>query len=451
MSPSPTSLPSATFTALTTALQATQARLAARYPGESGARQAVHTVYGGAHLFKADTGKKLGELGLRVLQQYAADAATFATAIGLAPALAELVYARVQEKLRREPVEDFRIDFEDGYGNRSDAEEDGHAATAGEEVARGMQEGSLPPFIGIRIKTLSGELCGRALRTLDIFVTTVVRAAGRLPDNFVVTLPKITSPEHVSTLVSTFEALEAAVPLPAGSLKMEFMVETTQSILDEEGAVMLPKMLTAARGRCVAAHFGVYDFTASNDITAQYQRMGHPACDFAKHMMKMAFAGTGLWLSDGATNIMPVAPHRAAPGGALTEAQQRENIRAVHAAWRLHADDVRHSLEGGYYQGWDLHPGQLPTRYAATYAFFLEGLASASERLSNFVSKAAQATLVGDVFDDAATGQGLLNFFLRGINCGALTEEEALRAGVTLDELRGRSFVKILKNRRGLA
>jgi len=181
--------------------------------------------------------------------------------------------------------------------------------------------------------------------------------------------------------------------------------------------------------------------------------MGHPACDFAKHMMKMAYAGTGLWLSDGATNIMPVAPHRAEAGQALTPAQVTDNRRAVHAAWRLHADDIRHSLEGGFYQGWDLHPGQLPTRYAAIYAFFLSGLASASERLSNFVSKAAQATLVGDVFDDAATGQGLLNFFLRGWSCGALTEAEAQGPGVTLDELRGRSFVAILdnrlKNRRG--
>ncbi len=452
MSPT-TSLPVATFTALTTALQATQARLAARYPGESGARQAVHTVYGGAHLFRFDTAQKLGELALRLMQQYASDADSFAAAIGLAPALADTVYLRVHEKLRREAVEDFRIDFEDGYGNRSDAEEDGHAAQAGQEVVRGMQEGTLPPFLGIRIKTLSGELCGRALRTLDIFVTTVVRATGgRLPANFVVTLPKITSPEQVAITAKALGAIEKAHRLTPGALRMEFMVETTQSILDEDGAVMLPRMLTAARGRCVAAHFGVYDFTASNDITAQYQRMGHPACDFAKHMMKMAFAGTGLWLSDGATNIMPVAPHRAEPGTSpLGAALVSENLRAVHAAWRLHANDIRHSLEGGYYQGWDLHPGQLPTRYAATYAFFLEGLASASERLSNFMAKAAQATLVGDIFDDAATGQGLLNFFLRGINCGALTEDEALRAGVTLDELRGRSFVKILKHRRGLA
>ena len=447
-----TSLPAKVLQDLTTALSATQARLAERYPGEPGTRQPVHTVYGGAHLFRHDTAKKLGELGLRVLKQYAPDPATFASAIGIESKHAETIYERVLEKMQREAVEDFRIDFEDGYGNRSDAEEDGHAVQAGEEVARGMKEGTLPPFIGIRIKTLSGELCARALRTLDVFVTTVIRnSGGHLPDNFVVTLPKITSPEHVSTLVATFEALESSLALLQGSLKMEFMIETTQSILDVDGSIMLPRMLTAAQGRCVAAHFGVYDFTASNDITAQYQRMGHPACDFARHMMKMAYAGTGLWLSDGATNIMPVAPHRAEAGSALTAEQIAENRKAVHAAWKLHADDIFHSLESGYYQGWDLHPGQLPTRYAATYAFFLRGLASASERLSNFVSKAAQATLVGDIFDDAATGQGLLNFFLRGINCGALKEEEALRAGVTLDELRGRSFVKILKNRRGLA
>lgn len=447
----PTSLPADTFQALLHGLSAAHARYAERYPGERGERQPVHTVYGGAHLFKADTARKLGELALRSLQQFAPDPATLAAAIGLDERLADKVYERVQEKLRREPVEDFRIDFEDGYGNRADAEEDGHAAQAAEEVARALAEGTAPPFIGIRIKSLSGELAGRALRTLDVFVTALLRRRGALPDNFVVTLPKITAPEQVTTLVAAFEALEAALPLPPGALKMEFMVETTQCIVDADGTIMLPRLLSAARGRCVAAHFGVYDFTASNDIIAAYQRMGHPACDFAKHMMKMAYAGTGLWLSDGATNIMPVAPHRAAPGGSLTAAQEADNRRAVHAAWRLHADDVRRSLQGGYFQGWDLHPAQLPTRYAATYAFFLGDLAAASERLSNFVAKAAQATLVGDVFDDAATGQGLLNFFLRGINCGALTEDEALRAGVTLDELRGRSFVKILKNRRGPA
>src|SRR4029450_3010021 len=101
--------------------------------------------------------------------------------------------------------------------------------------------------------------------------------------------------------------------------------------------------------------------------------------------------------------------------------------------------------------GWDLPPAQVRTRHAAIYSFFLESLDAASERLKNFVEKAAKATLVGDVFDDAATGQGLLNYFLRAINCGALTEGEALNlSSLTLEELRSSSFVKILKNRQNL-
>jgi len=222
------------------------------------------------------------------------------------------------------------------------------------------------------------------------------------------------------------------------------MVETTQSIINEQGEANLPQLLKVARGRCVAAHFGTYDYTASCSITAAYQDMLHPACDFARHMMQVSFGGTGIWLSDGATNIMPVAPHR----GELTKEQKEENRAVVHRAWKLHYNHVRHSLANAFYQGWDLHPAQFPTRYAAVYTFFLEGLAAASERLSNFVAKAAQATLVGDVFDDAATGQGLLNYFLRAINCGALTEQEALElTSLSLEELRSGSFKKILQNR----
>jgi hypothetical protein len=232
---------------------------------------------------------------------------------------------------------------------------------------------------------------------------------------------------------------------------MEMMIETTQSIINSEGRVNLPLLLQAARGRCVAAHFGTYDYTASCSITAAHQHMMHPACDFAKHMMQVSYAGTGIWLSDGATNIMPVSPHRATEGAPLTQDQIDENRAVVHRAWKLHYDHIQHSLVGGFYQGWDLHPAQLPTRYAAVYSFFLESLDAASERLRNFVEKAAKATLVGDVFDDAATGQGLLNYFLRAINCGALTEDEAMKlSSLTHDELRSGSFVKILKNRQAL-
>jgi hypothetical protein len=272
-----------------------------------------------------------------------------------------------------------------------------------------------------------------------------------LPPNFVVTLPKITIPEQCAALADLFDVMEPQLSLPTGALKFEMMIETTQSIINHSGAINLPLLLAAARGRCIAAHFGTYDYTASCNITAAHQHMTHPSCDFAKHMMQVSFAGTGIWLSDGATNIMPVAPHRAADGATLTPEQEDENRRTVQRAWRIHYGHVQHSLTGGFYQGWDLHPAQLPTRYAAVYAFFLQSLDAASERLRNFVEKAAKATLVGDVFDDAATGQGLLNYFLRALNCGALTEEEALqRSSLTLDELRSGSFVKILNRRQNL-
>ncbi len=451
-----TSLTTAAMDKVTDRLQHANRHFQKRYPGETGRRQPVHTVYGGAHLFQADTARRLGGLALRALDEFAPDHGSFAQAIGLVPTeqesdgLATTIYQRVRAKLQREPVEDFRLDFEDGYGNRPDDEEDGHAASAAAEVAAGMAAGQLPPFLGIRIKPLSEELRQRSLRTLDIFLTRLVKASGgRLPDNFVVTLPKVTIPEQVTALVDVFELLETALGLAPRSLQMELMVEATQAIVNQNRECAPLLLVEAARGRCTAAHFGTYDYTASCNITAAYQHMTHAACDFARHMMQVTLGGTGVWLCDGATNIMPVARHRSAAGGpTLTPEQQEENRRAVHAAWKLHYDHIQHSLIHGYYQGWDLHPAQLPTRYAAVYSFFLQGLDAASERLRNFVAKAAQATLVGDVFDDAATGQGLLNFFLRAINCGAVQEEEVLpRTGLTLEEIRTASFVKILKER----
>jgi len=449
------------------------------YPGDSPARQPVHTVYGGAHLFKADSAKRLGAVALRSLEEYGANFVVLAKVLGLrgserlpvskkeiavlhkkldanptrqkdAAWLAHTIYNRVVAKLKHEPVEDFRLDFEDGYGNRPDAEEDSHAAGAALEVANGMRHGTLPPFIGIRIKPLTEELKVRSIRTLDIFISTLLDLTkGKLPDNFVVTLPKVTAPEQVAALVKLFQEIEKKAGLTAGSLKLEIMIETPQAIMNNRGESSMPAFVAAAEDRCVAAHFGVYDYTASSNITAQYQSMDHAACDFARHMMTVALAGAGVWLSDGATNVMPVGPHRATPGGrALSAAKKRENEKVVHDVWKLCYGHIEHSLKNGFFQGWDLHPAQLPIRYAAVYNFFLDGFEAASLRLKNFVEKAAQATLMGAVFDDAATGQGLLNFFLRGLNCGAITEAEAMATGLTLEEIRGKSFVKILKARR---
>ena len=428
-----TTIPENALHAFVDALDKPNVATAARFPGDSPARQPVHTVYGGAHLFKADAAQKLGALALRSLQQHAPDANTLAAALGLDSALADRIYLRVIDKLTREPVEDFRIDFEDGFGNRPGDEEDRYAEAAADEVAAGLAARSLPPSIGIRIKPLNEELKRRSIRTFDLFLTRLLeKTGGAVPPNFVVTLPKITNPEQVAAMTSACDAFEYWHDLTKDILRFELMIETTQSVFAADGTIALPRLIAEGNGRIVAAHFGTYDYTAACSITAAHQHMRHQVCDFARHVMQVALAGTGIWLSDGATNVLPVGSRD-----------------AVHRAWRLHSEHVRHSLATGFYQGWDLHPAQLPSRYATVYAFFLEGLGAASDRLQNFVQKAAQATLVGDVFDDAATGQGLLNYFLRAMNCGAVTEDEAVAmSGLSLEELRSRSFVRILGARR---
>ncbi|MEO7307428.1 MAG: phosphoenolpyruvate kinase [Ferruginibacter sp.] len=418
------------------------------YPGDRSERQPVHTLYGGANLFKHDSAVSLGKRALEIFETYAPDHNVFGNIFGMdtKTSFSKKIYNKVIAKLRAEAIEDFRIDFEDGYGNRSNEEEDETARTAALEVAKGMKEKTLPPFIGIRIKPFTEEMKERGLRTLDIFVSALVKeTGGKLPENFIVMLPKVTIPEQPATLAHFFDILETELKMETGILKMEMMVETTQAIMDINGTNPLYRFIKASNGRCIAMHFGTYDYTASCSITARYQEMDHPVCDFAHHMTKVALAHTGIWLSDGATNTMPIGPHR---GDALTAAQLLENRNTVHHAWKKGYDHIRHSLWNGFYQGWDLNPAQFAMRYAAVYAFFLESYDDAVERLKTFVEKAARATLIGDVFDDAATGQGLLNYFLRALNSGAITEEEVLVTGLTLEEIRSRSFKKILDNRK---
>lgn len=425
-------------------LRTAAARIAVGFPGEGPQRQPVHTVYGGAHIFSATTTPRLGELALDFMERWIPNSGRLEEILDMDTALAEQVHPRVEEKLSREAVEDFRIDFEDGYGNRPDEEEDTDATRTAAEVVAAMEADTLPPFIGIRTKPLSAELQRRALRTLDLFVTGVVEGAGRLPSGFAVTLPKIQDVDQVAVMTEALAELESR--LGVEQIPLELMVETPQTVIDRDGLAGVRKFVEAGGGRVRGSHFGTYDYTASMNITAAHQTMTHPACDFARHALQVSLAGTGVWISDGATNVMPVSPHR---GGDLTPEHVEENRQVVHDALRLHYDHIRHSLTHAYYQGWDLHPAQLPTRYAAVYAFFLEGLEPAGERLANFVDSAAKATLVGEVFDDAATGQGLLNYFLRAINCGAITEADATsRTGLTIDELRTRSFVRILEGRR---
>ena len=419
----------------------------------------VHVVYGGAHLYRADSPEKLARIARAAMDTWGRDDAAFARAMGVRegadPGLAAELARRVREKLAHDPVEKSCIDFEDGYGPRRDEEEDAEAVRTAGELARATQAAGpagARPVIGIRIKALASPTARRGARTLDLFVTTLVGALGagdRLPAGFTVTLPKVSRPGEVSALVGVLEGLEETLGIPADAIGIELMVETPRALVDGDGRIALPALVAAARGRCVAAHLGAYDLTASLGVTAGEQRLDHPACDLARLLMQMALAGTGVVVVDGATTVLPLATHRETAGVALTDAQRAINAGDVTSAWALHAAAVTRALALGIYQGWDLHPAQLPARYGAVYAFFLAERRAMAARLRSFVAKATQATRSGQVFDDAATGQGLLEFFVRGVACGALGDDDVRATGLSLDELRARSFTRIVAARSG--
>ncbi|MGE6738351.1 DUF6986 family protein, partial [Streptomyces sp. NPDC059900] len=140
-----TSLAGAVSEGISASLAPVDAELERRYPGDPGTRQPVHTVYVPGELFGADTIRGWGDQALKALDEHAPDAASFAAVLGLADDLAVPVYDRVRAKLQREPVEDLRIDFEDGYKG---ADEDQDAARAARLVAEAYKNGTAAPYMG---------------------------------------------------------------------------------------------------------------------------------------------------------------------------------------------------------------------------------------------------------------------------------------------------------------
>ncbi|WP_423246860.1 DUF6986 family protein [Sinomonas puerhi] len=388
--------------------------LADGYPGDAGTRQPIHTVYVPADRFSPQLAADWGSAALAAADE-AGGIEALARRVGLAPDLAAQVAPRVEAKLRLEPIEDLRIDFEDGYlapgkaarsGGDPDAVEDAEAVLAADRVLAAADAGSTTPFIGIRFKCFEEPTRRRGLRTLELFVSRLVQRLGPagLPKGLILTLPKVTTVDQVKAMVFAVERLESSLGLAPGRLGFEVQVETPQIIIGPDGTHPVAQLPHIADQRITALHYGTYDYSASLQIAAAYQSMEHPAADFAKEVMQLAVAGTGIRLSDGSTNVVP-----------LGDAAQRE------AAWELHARLVRRSLERGYYQGWDLHAHQLPTRYIATYAFYREGLGAATTRLRNYVDQT-----VGAVLDEPATARALAAFVLRGVQCGAVGADEVL-------------------------
>ncbi len=390
------------------ALAEVDAQLLRDYPGEPGTRQPVHTVYVPADRFSAELPDEWGAQALAALDRQLPDAAALADVLDVAVPVAAQVLPRLRAKLAAEPIEDLRIDFEDGYGPRPDAEED---ATA-ERAARALAALSLP-FAGLRCKSLEPATRRRGVRTLDVFLTALA-AGPQLPAGFVITLPKVSHVGQVAAFAELCAELEKQHGLAAGELRFEIQVETPQAVLAADGTAAVARMLRAGAGRVSGLHYGTYDYSAACGVAAPWQSLEHPAADHAKAVMQLAAAGTGVRVSDGSTNVLPVGPPA-----------------AVLAAWRLHARLVRRSLQRAFYQGWDLHPGQLVTRFGATYAFYREGMPAACDRLRDYLASTASGVL-----DEPATAQAMASLLVRGLHCGALDEAEVSdRAGVGTETL----------------
>jgi citrate lyase beta subunit len=398
-------LDDAVYAELDRRLAPVDAARTAAYPGERPGRQPVHTCYVPADAVVPGLAAAWGAAALAALDGHGLPD------LGYPAALLDEVLPRVRAKLAAEPVEDLRVDAEDGYRGRPD-DEDGDVVRAAEAVAADLAAGTAPPSVGIRAKSLEGPTRRRGVRSLDLFLSaSPAREA-------VVTLPKVTDVEQVRAFLPVLDALEAVHGV---ALDLELQVETPQAVLGADGAVTLARMVHAAGPRLTGLHHGTYDYSAALGIAAAHQSSDHPALDLAKQLMQVAVAGTGARAVDGSTNVLPVGPRA-----------------QVHAGWRVHAGLVRRALERGLYQGWDLHPAQLVTRYLATYAFFRGALPAAAARLAAYAERADAGVL-----DEPATARALAGVVLRGRDCGALDDAEVAAATgldrVTLDALAGRT------------
>lgn len=394
-----TALTAADLARLDDRLGDTDRLLERAYPGDDGARQPVHTVYVPGDRYTPELPVEWGRAA-REAAASAGGAEALGLRVGIEAAIAKAVAPLVERKLATEPIEDLRIDFEDGYGVRDDAVEDADAVRAAKRVAAATGAHFAPPFIGIRCKAFEAATRARGVRTLDLFITALAEHGG-LPDGLLLTLPKVSTVAQVEAMAGVLAALERAHGLPDGRLRFEVQVETPQLVLGADGTAPVARLALAARGRIVGLHFGTYDYTAALGIAAPYQSLEHPAADHAKHVMQLAVAGTGIRLSDGSSNLLPLGDR--AP-----------------EAWKVHARLVRRAFERGFPQGWDLHPAQLPTRFVAAYAYYREGYPEASARLRHVHDGTA-----GAVLDEPATVRALAGFVRRGVQCGAITADEA--------------------------
>lgn len=340
-------------------------------------RLPVHVFYGGAHLFKQGVFAKMGR-------------------VALASPLAANLDPQVKHKLETEPIEDYRIDFEDGFGYRSEQEELATAATAGVEFFKAARAGELPLRVGIRLKSD----CRHARNVLTAFLKYAVE--GPLPKKFIVTQPKLEKVDEARRWREMLEHTEASFSLPGLTLRHEIMVERPACVRT------LAEIAKVCENRLDAAHFGCYDYLSSIGVPYASQNLSHPYAVNARWAMHQVFSCLDIPVSDGAVPALPTSDDPAANQRALDE----------------HSREVERGLTEGFYCGWDLHPGQLISRYQTLYRYFHAHLPQAKARYQQFLAGQTHARANGTQFDDAATVEGLLVFLRRGLSCGAFTAKD---------------------------
>ncbi len=340
-------------------------------------RLVAHVFYGGAHLFQPGLFHKMGDRAL-------------------AHPEVERVSEKVREKLRREPIEDFRIDFEDGFGFRSEAEEQDAATRAGIEFARMSKAGTLPARIGIRPKAD----CRLAWQTLETFLKYASGAA--LPKHLIVTQPKIEKAEAAKRWREMLEKAEIRFGLPGMTLRHEILVEHPSAVR------CLGDIVKACENRLDAAHFGCYDYLSAMQVPAPAQSLDHPYATQARWAIQQVMVPLGVAVSDGVYSMLPTG----------------DDAVSRVAAFEGHKRQVLRAISEGIYCGWDVHPGQLLSRYAGLYEYFDQHLPEVRTRYRAFLDAQTKATLAGTQFDDAATVEGLMVFLRRGLSCGAFSEQD---------------------------
>jgi len=294
---------------------------ARQFPGAGSDRGPIQTLYVAAGDFHADHVRECGREAEQLILQHAEE---FLGVLGGDDAL----MGRVLDKLATEPVEDVRLDFTTWTGDRV-------VDRAGASWRAAAEAGDLPPAGGIRVPALAPESRHRAIRTLGRFL----EAVGEVPEGFVVTVRAVTGARQVEALVHLAERIEKEL---SGSLGLEVQLETPQVVVGPDGAAEIARVLHAAQDRLVAVHLVPEGFGAAR------------LSDHALTMARAATHGTAVRVGDGSTfEVIADEP--------------------VVALWGRHLDHVRRSLARGFVQGRDTHASQLPTRYAAAYAFQGDG------------------------------------------------------------------------------